>query len=772
MNKFYFSFFLFFLASITIAQTGTVRGFVFDEQGGEPVIFTNVYLDGTNYGSSTDVNGYYMISKVKPGNYTLVVSSIGYSEHREDIVIKNNDLLNIKIILKAGAIEMDELTISAETQEKQTRVKMSVTSVSQKEIQLLPSVGGTPDIAQYMQVIPGVVFTGDQGGQLFIRGGSPVQNKVTLDGMTIMQPFHSIGLFSVFDTDVMKNADIYTGGFGAQYGGRVSSVIDITTRDGNQKEHTGVVGVSTFGAKLALEGPLKKAKNNDDGAITYLISAKTSYLDQSSQIFYPYVNDGDGLPFDYTDLYGKISFGSANGTKFNLNGFSFNDRVVFNDFSELNWSNWGAGGNFVLVPATSAVLLEGHFNYSNYNIELTEESTDPRSSEISNFSLALDMKYFLGKNEMKYGFDISGLSTNFSYFNAFGLENSQTSNTTDVSAYALYQFLLAKEKVVIDAGFRFIYYSSINYISPEPRLGVKYNITPLFRLKASAGLYSQNLVATNSDRDVVNLFYGFVTSPESIPSSIVNEDGTTRDIEYSIQKAGHLIAGFEYDINENLNINVEGYFKNYNELINANRFKIYDINTQGVPEYLKTDYLVETGTVMGVDFILKYTDKVNFLWVVYSYGKSDRWDGIQEYNPVYDRRHNVNVVASRKFGSTKTWEVNVRWNFGSGFPFTQTAGFYQGQNFAGGINTNITTSNSQALSYILSGLNNGRLPTYHRMDVGVKKTFEFKKSSRLVVDVSVTNVYDRQNVFYVDRFTSEVVYQLPILPALGINYYF
>ena len=169
---------------------------------------------------------------------------------------------------------------------------------------------------------------------------------------------------------------------------------------------------------------------------------------------------------------------------------------------------------------------------------------------------------------------------------------------------------------------------------------------------------------------------------------------------------------------------------------------------------------------------MKYTDRVNFIWVVYSYGKSDRWDGIQSYNPVYDRRHNVNIVASRKFGKTKTWEFNVRWNFGSGFPFTQTAGFYEGQALADGINTDITTSNSEAIDYLLSDLNTGRLPTYHRLDIGVKKTFDFKNKNKLVIDFSVTNVYDRANVFYVDRFTAEVVNQLPILPSLGINFHF
>jgi hypothetical protein len=771
MNKFYLAFLFVLISGFAFSQTGTVRGFVFDDGTGEPVIFTNVYLEGTTYGSSTDINGYYSISKVPPGTYTLVVSSLGYTDFKEEIQIKRDVILDKKVMLSSGAIEIGEVTVSAERQESRSRVQMSVTSVSQKEIQLLPSVGGSPDIAQYMQVIPGIVFTGDQGGQLYIRGGSPVQNKVTLDGMTIMQPFHSIGLYSVFDTEIMKNADVFTGGFGAQYGGRISSVLDITTRDGNKYEHSGNVGINTFGAKVSLEGPLKKPKNDNDGSITYVLSAKNSYLDKSSEIFYPYIDNGN-LPFQYGDIYGKVSFGSANGTKLNLQGFSFNDQVKFNDNSSLKWVNWGAGANFVLVPSTSAVLLEGRFNYSKYKIELDELDYDTRSSIVTNFMLGLDMKYFIAKNELRYGFEISGYGTDFSYFNSFGFAQKQVSNTTDISGYALYRFLVANDKLVFDAGFRFIYYSSIAYISPEPRLGVKYNVTPKFRLKASAGLYSQNLVATNSDRDVVNLFFGYVTSPEEIPSAIINQDGTLTEINKSVQKASHLIAGFEYDLFENISFNVEGYYKNYGQLINANRFKIFDAIDTDKPDYLRADYLVETGTVYGVDFIMKYADRVNFIWIVYSYGKSDRWDGFQEYNPVYDRRNNINIVASRKLGKTKTWEINARWNFGSGFPFTQTAGFYEGQPLNGGINTNITTSNSDVLSYLLAGLNEGRLPSYSRLDIGVKKTFEFSPSMRLVLDFSLTNAYDRQNVFYVDRFTSEIFYQLPILPAVGLNFYF
>src|SRR5204862_2356678 len=131
-----------------------------------------------------------------------------------------------------------------------------------KELKLVPSVGGDPDLAQYLQIIPGVIFTGDQGGQLYIRGGTPIQNLVLLDGMVIYNPFHSIGLFSVLDPDIIRGADVYTGGFNADYGGRISSIMDITTRDGNKKRLSGKVSATTFTSKLIFEGPMKKATDS------------------------------------------------------------------------------------------------------------------------------------------------------------------------------------------------------------------------------------------------------------------------------------------------------------------------------------------------------------------------------------------------------------------------------------------------------------------------------------------------------------------------------
>jgi len=156
---------------------------------------------------------------------------------------------------------------------------------------------------------------------------------------------------------------------------------------------------------------------------------------------------------------------------------------------------------------------------------------------------------------------------------------------------------------------------------------------------------------------------------------------------------------------------------------------------------------------------------------VYSYTYVSRFDGVQEYNPVWDRRHNVNLVASYAFGKFDAWKVNVRWNFGSGFPFTQTQGFYGSVPFNGDINTNYATSNAD-LTTVFGKLNDGRLPSYHRLDAGVTKTWRFDENKSLELDLSLTNAYDRKNIFYFDRIRFERVNQLPLLPSAGISYRF
>ncbi|NEN22885.1 TonB-dependent receptor [Cryomorpha ignava] len=765
------------------AQPGTIRGFVYEEESGEAVIFTNVYLAGTSLGASTDVNGYFSITNIPEGAYTLEVKYLGYETLQKQVDISGDRIITEKLFLKKSSIQMQAVEISAEKQEKQTNVTMSVTKATPKDIKMIPTIGGTADLAQYLQVVPGVIFTGDQGGQLYIRGGSPVQNKVLLDGMTIYNPFHSIGLFSVFDTELIRNADIYTGGFGAEYGGRISSVMDITMRDGNKRRFSGKVGASTFGANVLLEGPIKRQTNEGKSSSSFVFSAKHSYLDQSSKLLYDYV-DEDGLPFSFTDLYGKVSFNASTGSKFSLFGFNYTDATTFQETSSLDWNSTGGGLNFVLVPEGSPVLVEGQFNISDYKITLLEQNTAsnandanatptflrPRTSGINSFNFGINFKYFSGDNEFKYGVDITGFGTDLSFYTGLGELIQQEKNSTELAGFATYKFKV--NNLILDLGFRAQYYSSLRVFKPEPRIGVKYNITKDFRLKAAGGLYSQNLISTTSDRDIVSLFYGFLVAPEDIQNEFLKEDGTVRDVNNPLQTAYHVIAGAEYDLTDRISVNLEGYYKNFNQITNINRNKIYSKNDPTAPDILKNDFIIESGEARGVDFTFKYEDKKYYLWAVYSLADVDRWDGVKSYNPIFDRRHNINLLASRRFGKRLDWEVNFRWNYGSGFPFTQNQGFYLRETLQDDINTDITESNSNNVEIQYAGLNQGKLPDYSRLDFTVKKTFEFSEYSKIEASISVTNVYNRENIFYVDRVTSERINQLPILPSFGFLYSF
>ncbi|MFN3939458.1 MAG: TonB-dependent receptor plug domain-containing protein, partial [Chitinophagales bacterium] len=620
----------------------------------------------------------------------------------------------------------------------------------------LPSIGGEPDLAQYLQVLPGVIFTGDQGGQLYIRGGSPIQNKVLLDGMVIYNPFHSIGLFSVFETDIIRSVDVYTGGFSAEYGDRISAVIDITTRDGNKKDFSGEVSASPFLAKVVVEGPLTQPES--ETSVSYLLTAKHSYLNLSSPVFYPYINDGDGIPYQFTDIYGKMSVNSVSGNKINFFGFNYRDSVDYTDITKFKWNSIGVGSNFVIVPAYSNALIEGVFAYSQYDISQTESDEKPRNSLISGFNGGIDFTYFIPDGDIKYGFEVIGFQTDYTFFNRLGLQYQQQQFTTELGMFVKWRKVY-NHKFIMEPSLRIQYYASLGEISPEPRLGLKYNLTDKFRLKFAGGLYSQNLISTKSDQDVVNLFTGFLSGPEG---TLSNPEGTS-NANTKLQKATHAIFGVEYDLTSYIEINVEPYIKYFNQLIEINREKL---------KITDPDFATENGQAYGIDFLVKYDYKRLYLWVGYSLGFIERNNGEQVYPPHYDRRHNANFVGSYTFGDDLTWEASARWNFGSGFPFTQTAGFYEFVDFLDGVSTDYTTANGELGIIYDDDLNGGRLPTYHRLDLSLKKRFEFANEHKLETTLSVTNVYNRENIFYFDRIRYERVNQLPILPSIAVSYAF
>ena len=748
------------LSLLATAQNAVIKGFTYDESSGESLPYCTIQLMGTSFGALSDVSGAFLINKIPAGTYTVKVSLLGYIDLFDTVVVSANTTLTKRYSILPNSQTLDAVQIVGENTRKEQETRTSVISVTPKDMSKMPAIGGQPDFAQYLQVLPGIISTGDQGGQLYVRGGTPVQNMLLLDGVILFNPFHSIGIFSVFDMDIMSSADVYTGGFGAEFGGRISSVMDIKTRDGNKKRFAGKVDLNNIGGQLLLEGPIVKLKEDRKTSLSFILSGKGSFLNKSSKVFYPYVHNEDGLPYSFLDLYGKITLATKNGTRWNLFGFNYDDRVRYSKVANYGWDNWGIGTNFLIVPGDAPTTIEGALAYSKFSSELQDVNYDPTKSSMDGFTFNLGFNYYLGKSLLKVGIDVVGYNTNYEYHTIYHSQRNIEDHTTDLSLFIKYKYNF-RNKLLIEPGFRLQYYYSLGEVSPEPRLAIKYNILNNLRLKLAAGMYSQNLVSITSDRDVVSLFTGFLSSPldnDLLPETLINDD---KEIKGRLQKSQHAIIGLEYEPISPLSINMEGYFKNFSQLISINRYKMLESDNE---------FIWEKGMAYGGDISVKYEQKGVYLWFVYSLGWVKRTDGKINYFPHFDRRHNINLVASYSFGKRRSWEVNCRWNFGTGFPFTQTQAYYPHYDPTQ-INDDYVSANEDVY-FLLAEFNNARLPSYHRLDLGVKKKFHIGPRHTIELYFSMTNVYNYKNVFYVNRTTNDVVYQLPFLYYFGMTWRF
>jgi len=780
--------FLLFLSILTPfaghAQTGTIKGFVYDKSNGEPMINAVIRLADTRMGVTTDINGYFSLTQIPPGSYTLVATQLGYDTFSTGVNVTANSILNKKINLKQVGIQIREVQVSGRRNARATQVAAGLTTVTPREMKLLPSAGGEPDIAQYLQVLPGVQFTGDQGGQLYIRGGSPAQTGILLDGVTIYNPFHTIGLFSVFETDAIRNVDVQSAGFNAQYGNRTSAIMDVRTKDGNKNRLSGKLSASPIMARAMLEGPISKSKTENGGSTTFLLTGKWSYLDKTSKSIYSGLNDRlqYGLPYSFTDIYGKVTFNSGSGGKVNLFGFSFDDKAQFlkpnTDIvnADFNWKAVGGGANFVVSPTGSSSLISGRFAYSKYNIDYNEENMEPRSSGIDGFEGGIEFTNYLPSySQLRYGIEVSGYHTDLKYRNNFGFSSNLDRRNTLAAVYVMFRKNFG-EKFILEPGIRAQYYATVNHISPEPRLGLKYNITNNLRLKAAGGLYSQNVISTKSDRDIVNFFTGFLLSPDQ---TIYDQNG--HEVKSNVQTAWHALAGIEWDV-QDVELVLEPWTKHFTRNIELSRTKISPTDP---------DYQAGTGLAYGVDLSAKYAKQRLYLWGAFSYqyvtntfrvvneltttptGELSKTEALQTYPTPFDRRFNMNLLGAYTLGSKRDFEISLRYNMGSPFPFTQTQGFYESVNMtAGGIGTNYLNQNGTLNVFYANDINGGRLSWYHRVDISAKKRFQLSKNSNIETTLAVTNVANRNNIFYVDRIENTRVYQLPLFPSLNVTWNF
>jgi hypothetical protein len=764
------------------AQKGIIQGTILDGAG-DPVIGASVVILELKTGAATTEYGGFVINNVPDGKHQLRITYVGMDTVVYNAEVVNGGKVNVKLKMKESSTELATIEISDQKFGKiqKREIDAGVTRITTRQINLMPSLG-TPDLAQYLQVLPGVVFTGDQGGQLYIRGGTPIMNMTLLDGMVVYSPFHNLGLFSIFDTDYIKTVDVYSAAFPAQYGGRVSSVMDIRTKAPELEGIRGKVNINPISAGVMLEGPIYKKSPESIGGSSFLFSARQAYLDRSSPLLYPYVKNElsdsvKGLPYAFNDFYGKISVTDGlNAVDFF--GFYDTDDVKYEFPANIGWDQWGAGTKLKLSPPSSNVIFGINFALSNFKSSLNSVSeTFPRRSEIGGFNFGFRSSYLVNEvDEFVAGLTLLGFHTDYTFTNSFGLVTGVEFFNTEAAMDFAYKKVFRqirhgmndsiKDVVVFEPSLRLHYYNDHSHVSPEPRLRTKINFNR-FSITAATGIYSQNLVAATSDRDVVNIFNGYLAAPQNVSNTFK---------DHTLQTASHLLLGAEVELVKNVSTRVEGWYKDFTQLTNINRDKIFPADP---------DYIYERGKAKGLDLILRYESREIYAYATYGISKVTRDDGTRVYYPVFDRRHNANLVLAYFTGdlykedavldgkpkfTEKKWDISLRWSMGSGFPFTQTQGFFEKIDFLqNGAQTNYVNQNGSLGILYADSVNAGRLPYYHRLDVAVKRRWQIANKCMLEANLTMINLYNRKNVFYFDRVRFAVIHQLPIIPSLGLT---
>lgn len=747
------------------AQHAQIKGFVVDASNGQAVIAASVWLEGTQRGTATNATGFFQIPNIAPGEWILHIRFVGYEEYMLTLTLQDQDSKQFLIQLKPQTIQLGEARISGKRRIWEQTNTVSVHKLTPATIQKIPSISGTPDLGEYLQVLPGIIFTGDQGGQFYVRGGAPVHNLVKLDGMTVINPFHSIGFVSVFDTETFAGVDVYTAGFSSPYGGRLSSVIDIRTRPANRRQVAGTLNLTNFGYGVTLDVPLVKMKTDDPRSVSILLSNKNSYIDQIDDAIYPHLGK-HGIPYEYNDLYGKISMLSRRGDQLEVMGMKISDRAWFGETMESNWVNGAGGIRWITAPSSSQWLYQASSYYSDYQGSFDEKDQRTRKTRFN--SLENQMKVWRSGDRMDW--DI-GLSMNIynsihSFQGIQGITEEWEYFTTELVTYV--DNITRLGKWLIEPGIHLVYYADQTFISPEPRLKIKYALSEAISLNMATGMYSQNLMSANSDRDVVSLFQGYYMGPDLVQDYFHGDY-----IIDKVQQAWHAVMGINLLTKKDIRITLEGYVKNFTRLVSFNRNKIFQDSdfTRHLPEYLRSYFLLEKGYAYGTDFLLDYTHEDLSIWVGYSLAWVFREDEQLQYVPHYDRRHNLNLLVGYPFGKNKNWNLKARWNLGSGFPFTQTNGVYEDMALNYGSYNMDFAANSQLMAWY-ADLNQGRLPWYHRLDVTLNRNFDFGHNLKLELSAGVINAYNRRNMFYINRLTYEKIDQFPILPHVSVLFRF
>jgi len=729
----------------TFARQVTVRGFVVDGSDGQPMQGTNVVLEGAAQrllGAVADKDGFYQINSIPAGTYVLRATFIGYTSYVDTLNLGSEALVTIGVELMPSAELLEEVVVGAEA--GATRIRAGLQTVRPSDIARIPTPDVNGDLATYLQSLPGVVAVGDRGGQLFIRGGTPAQNLVLLDGIPIYQPFHIIGFFSAFPQDLVSHVDMYAGGFGARYSGRLSSVIDVTMREGNKQFFEGAATLSPFLAGLRVEGPLRK------GEASVLISARRSVVER---IAGPLL--GESLPFRFGDLFVKLQQTDRYNNRCSASALHTYDRGRIDPDDArrddvFRWTNIVFGGRCLAFPSTSPVLLDINTGVSYVRNEVGSAARPERSSQALQSSTELNLTRYYGDTRLNWG-----LFVRMSWLGSRLGEQFDNVTRLDDLLFAIGGYLEAVlpvgDRLEVTPGVALTAYASDYPAGLEPRLRLVWRPGGKKgpqEFSAALGLYRQTLAGISDERDAGSAFIAWLPAP----------------VDQKPAKALHALVGWQRQLGPYTRVSLEGYYKRLQRLPVPIWSTIARFTTTLVPA---------EGDITGGDLRLEFRRGIVYSYLGYGLSRTvyhaaqdnfGVWFGtpIRDYNPPHDRRHQVQVVFGLDFGKLR---ANIRWQYGSGLPYTQPLGFDELIALRSLTDVRTDYGTTRVLYKQPYG---GRLPAYHRLDVSVERTFRLKPGT-MTLQAGAINVYDRDNIFYFDLFSVSRVNQLPLIPTLSVK---
>jgi hypothetical protein len=769
------------IISVSFAQKFTISGYVREKSTGEDLIGANVYIKSVSKGTTTNQYGFYSLSLEK-GKYIVTYSFIGYKDYEETIILDKDIKKNVNI--ENSVITTNEVIISAEKTQNIQSTQMGQVKLSIEKIKAIPAFLGEIDILKTIQLLPGVQSGGEGSSGFYVRGGGPDQNLILLDDATVYNASHLFGFFSVFNADAVKDINLIKGGMPAQYGGRLSSVLDITMKDGNNRKFEVDGGIGVISSRLTIQGPIKKDTSS------FIVSARCTYIDILIKPFVKETAKAKGSGYYFYDLNAKASYRFSDKDRVFISGYYGKDVAVYKnkeaDFDvNIPWGNGTASlrWNHLFSDKLFSNTIATYSNYK-FNFKAISEDMELNMfSGITDYSIKSDFNFLpspqhnlkFGLQYVKHIFVPSSVTAKVQ--EATIEPDAIDQHARDASIYINEDFDI-NENLKVSGGLRGTFFQQVGpftryvkdaddktidtltfdkgknvkaFKNVEPRFSMRYAINKNNSFKAS---YTQNY----------QYIHLATISSASMPTDLWIPSSDLVKPQFGVQYSVGYFKNFK---NDNFETSAEIYYK---ELENQIEYKDGAMPMNNIGDNTDNMLTFGKGRSYGLELFIKKKQGKTTGWIGYTLSKTDKTfadlNNGETYSAKYDRRHDISFTLTHEI--SEKWTFSMVWVYASGNTMS--------------IPEEIYLINNQ-LVFQYGDINSFRMKPYHRLDLSAtyiaKKTDKYESSWNF----SIFNAYNRYNPYFIYFkaegninkelvFVAKQVSLFPILPSITWNFKF